>query len=114
MARLVLRHGHDWIRTEVGTGKRAVVAGVWLPIAFRLQTPVLVLGTDRATQEGSPRRMRKEKLWRSTIKAARKPQQNTYGVLKTGSRHLERISVWDSPHSREKAKNRQNTYKICT
>jgi hypothetical protein len=37
-----------------------------------------------------------------------------YGVLKTRSRHLERISVWDSPHPREKAKNYHNTYKIYT
>jgi hypothetical protein len=32
-----------------------------------------------------------------------------YGVLKTKSRRLEPISVWDSPNPGEKAKNHQNT-----
>jgi hypothetical protein len=46
----------------------------------------------------------------SSVKApAQKLKRIPYGVLKTGSRHLERISVRDSPHPCEKAKNHQNT-----
>jgi hypothetical protein len=44
----------------------------------------------------------------SSVKAAAK-KRIQYGVLKTGSRHLERISEWDSPHPRENGKNHQNT-----
>jgi hypothetical protein len=41
----------------------------------------------------------------SSVKApAQMLKRIPYGVLKTGSRHLERIIVWDSPHPREKAK----------
>ena len=43
------------VRTELGSGKRAVAADTWPAIAFRLKTLGLARGTDRANSGAPPR-----------------------------------------------------------